>query len=123
MARDVSNFIRIAIPVSVLRTEPVHDAVKTLTAAAGGGTSWSADGAWFDSEDNLHSESVRVFVWNFHTDDYGNVDAAARQLVERLFEAGEKAVLKERNYDLGIAERARTVPGYAARMLFAPTKH
>lgn len=123
MARDVSNFIRIAIPTAVLRIEPIQSAIADLTKAAGGGTSWAADGGWFDGDGNLHSESVRQFVWNFNSDDWWSVDSAARSLVERLFEAGEQAVMKERNYDLSIAESARTVAGYAARMLFAPTKH
>lgn len=120
MARDMSNYIKLAIPKSKLKVEAVLAAVVAVTAAAGGGTSFPADGAWFDGQDNLISEEVRVFQWNYHSDNHEGVDYEARQLVDALFASGEQAVLKERFYDSAVAFTTRAVAGYAARMLFAP---
>lgn len=122
MARDISNFIRIAIPTGAY-SQGLATAIVDVTKAAGGSTSWNSTGTWYDDEGSCFQEPIKIFQWNFASRDYASVDAAARLLVDKLFEAGEKAVMKERHYDMGVAEYARTVAGYACRILFAPTKH
>ncbi|AHB12106.1 hypothetical protein Paz_09 [Xylella phage Paz] len=123
MARDYGNYIRIAIPEAKVKVEAVHNALVKLIQAAGGSTAVEGWGSWVDGNGGLVTEKVIQYTWNFHSTTYIKVDMAARELVNALFRAGEQAVLKERYYDESIAVHTRTLIGYAARMLYAPTKH
>ncbi|UNY50181.1 hypothetical protein [Stenotrophomonas phage vB_SmeS_BUCT700] len=99
MARDVSNFIKITVPILLLRKHAdLRDELQAAALAAGGATSHEANGIWFDARGTAHEERVYVFTFNFTDESAVRVDRATRRVVDALFLLGEQAVMKERNY-------------------------
>ncbi|WWO60178.1 hypothetical protein [Xanthomonas phage SB1] len=121
MAKDVSNFIKITVPLTLLRREEsLRNELQQTSLAAGGGTSYEANGLWFDARGAAHEERVFVFVWNYSDEASVRVDRNARRVVDALFLLGEQAVMKERNYTERTAHILGSTVGYVARIIHAP---
>lgn len=121
MARDVSNFIKITIPMVLLRKdEDLRNKLQETARMAGGGTSHEANGLWFDSTGKAHDERVMVFTFNFTDEAAYAVSHRSRLVVDALFLLGEQAVMKERNYTERTAHILGSTVGYVARIIHAP---
>lgn len=115
MADDVSNFVRIHIPSSLVqRHESLRDALQHTTIAAGGGFRTEVAGVWYDDKGKAHDERVFVFQWNYSKAKHRIVDERCRVLVQLLFQLGEQAVMKERHYSEDFLDC-----GYRARILYS----
>lgn len=115
MAKDVSNFIRITVPASVVRHPLVAAAGRELAEYVGGSTSTESFGTWYD-EGKPQQERVFIVQFNFSGPQFPRVEPLSRKLVDALFAAGERAVFKERNYNVNGKSR-----GYRARILYPET--
>ncbi|UFI08403.1 hypothetical protein [Stenotrophomonas phage vB_SmaS_P15] len=121
MARDVSNFIKITVPILLLRKHAdLRDELQAAALAAGGATSHEANGIWFDARGAAHEERVYVFTYNFTDEASVRVDRATRRVVDAMFLLGEQAVMKERNYTERTARILASDTGYKARIIHAP---
>lgn len=125
MATDVSNYIAITIPVnsntSVHRAmfsddmQPsIRDAISAAIKVCGGASVTPVTGSWLDDTGRLHHEKGERYQFNFNVKDFDAVQAATRAIVDAVFECGELAVFRERNYVTG---------GYSAVILHAPTRY
>ncbi|QVR48673.1 hypothetical protein [Stenotrophomonas phage BUCT609] len=117
MAKDVSNFIRITIPRHLLNQHAgVSEAVAELTRYVGGCTRTETVGEWYDETNRLIFDSNFTMQWNFDGTKFPRAEPLSRKVVDALFAAGEKAVFKERNYNVNGKSR-----GYRARILYPET--
>lgn len=98
----VGNFIQITIPRKLMPTTgsgPLASVLVAATKCAGGMTLTPVQGTWFDSEGVEYAEENYTVRWNFSNENRKRMMAYRDDIVQRMFEAGEKAVLVERYFE------------------------
>ncbi|MGE0431571.1 MAG: hypothetical protein AB7K09_15585 [Planctomycetota bacterium] len=96
-APAVSDWHRLRIWVPESRPAGLALAREQLSAAAGGVTTWRADGVWLDDAGKPVAEPIMVVETFFRTDQQAAVVAARDRVVAQLHADGEQSVLYEQD--------------------------